>query len=78
MLLYMCPHAAMYVSSYYCMCVLIQAVSGGGRRGSAGARFTCFTCFTSTKVQVLTQEEEVAEEAQVRALLALLVQKYKY
>ena len=38
--------------------------------GAAGAHFTYFT---STKVQILTQEE-----LQVLSLLASLVQKYKY
>ncbi len=30
-LLYMCPHTTIYVSSYYCMCPDILAYVGGGR-----------------------------------------------
>ncbi len=38
-----------------------------------------FTCFTGTKVQILTLDAaRLMFECQVRSLLALLVQKYKY
>jgi hypothetical protein len=43
-------------------------------QGRSGARFTRFT---ATKVQMLTQKL-ANKDAEVLALLALLVQKYKY
>ncbi len=49
---------------------------------AGGTQFTTqFTCFTSTKVQILTlEDEEVLDEwmREVLSLLVLLVQKNRY
>ena len=62
-----------------------ECTAGGeGARGQGDAEGTQFTCFTGTRVcsllAVLVQKKERSEKAtlQVRSLLALLVQKYKY
>ncbi len=86
-LLYVCPHTTIYVSSDYYICVLILLymcphttiyVSSfyciEAHHGAAGTRFTCFT---STTEQSLTPKELLCVE-QVLSLLALLVPKYKY
>jgi hypothetical protein len=59
-LLYMCPHTAIYVSSCCYRCVLMllymcQVSLERSRSCMLVARFRAqFTCFTSTKVQILT------------------------
>jgi hypothetical protein len=36
-LLYMCPHTTIYVSSYYCMCVFMKNVGENGSESDYGS-----------------------------------------